>query len=609
MAARKKDQWQTVSIKPLGGVLDTRSEVEDVVLGAWRWKSNYQLLSGNKLCVRPQFDRAFSQFKNKSLTPPAYTNFDLHDQFSAPGGGLREYITLLFQATDNDGVSSLYAGTQSSIYVLDEDAGYWTVVASGLGGTPQPSLPQTRFKMAELQNTLLFTNNTDAPMYTVLGTTTSATVPDLVALQVTQAGFVVEFNGFLLLMDLVEGGKRITSRIRWSSLNCPLSWAVAGNDCSGTQTLASFQDLDYGSRILNAVPMGGSLYIFTTQSIWVLFYNASSSGSVFSFAKIYSDPLNQAKCLAYPNALVSTGQSVWYAASDGIYFFSPYIPEPVREEWLYRGSATVFNDTLSALSPACCQSPIMTLFPDNSEVWFSWPEVANNPDGGCLNTSTLVFDYAYKSPDIVDYGFSAIANFRPSPADPEACQSAQLFIGASCSDYCLKEIGNIYSRARCVNAGTGQGQIIDGNYIPFRGEYVYDGYYPRLRALLPLLNFDREKFIRNFLLECTPAAAANNNVIHLRIGTSESEADPNLPDGLCSVQWFTMPDKPLACNMKLTGSQLAAAGLKPIPPFTWPMLQSGRFLYCEITIQSADGSPMIGGNCCHSRIETEIRLQ
>jgi hypothetical protein len=612
MARRRGETWQTVSVRPLTGVLDTRSEVEDVPLGAWRFKQNWQLRGGNKLCVRPNFDRAFASFVNGSLIPPAYSNFDLHDQFDVPSTAGREFITLLFSALDNTGNTTLYAGSQSWIKYLNISTGYWQTVITNLGGPPEPSLPQTRFRMSLLQNELVFTNNVDSPMHTTIGSNAASTIPDLVTMQVTKAGVTVSWNGFIFLMDLVEGGKRISSRIRWSSINCPLSWQDAPGtmDCSGNATLAGFQDLDYGERILNAIPMAGSLYVFTTQAIWVIFVNNSTqSGSpTFSFAKVYSEPLNQNKCLAYPNTLVSAGNSCWYCGSDGIYFFSPYIPEPERTEWLYRGSAMVFNDNLTALDPSCCQSPVMILHPDTTEIWLSWPQAAANGDGGCVNSSTFIFDYQYKSPDVLDYGFSAFVNFRPSTADPEACQSAQLFLGAGCPDLCLKEIGNVFSRAICTNAATGKGTTVDGKYIPFTGQYSYEGYYRILRALLPLQNYDREKFIRNFLLECTPSDSSSNNVVHLRIGTSESEADPNLPDGVCSVLWYPQPDKPLACNSTQTSPQLAAALLKPIPPFEWPMLQSGRFIYFEITIQATDGSPAIGGDCCLSRIETQIRI-
>lgn len=610
MARRRQETWTTVSVKPLTGVLDTRSDVDDVALGAWRFKMNWFLRGGSKLSTRPGWDRAFSSFKNQTLTPPAYTNADLHDKSIAVGPNPQEFITLQFEASDNQGDHFLYAGTQSTVFMLDSNSGYWSAIATGMGGAPEPSLPQTRFRMSELQNTVLFTNNTDRPRYSAVGSTTSSTVPELVSLGLTQAAITISFGGFLFLMDVVEGGQRITSRIRWSGINCPLSWLPGANDCATPPavSLANYQDLEYGERILAAVPMAGSLYVFTTRAIWVAFINASGTGSVFAFAKVYSEPLNQSKCLAYPNAIVTTGNSVWYAGSDGIYFFSPYIPEPIREEWLYRGSSLVFNDNLSALDPSCCQSPVMGLHPDTNEIWLSWPETAANPNGGCVNSKTLVFDYMYRSPDIVDYGFSSFVNFRPTSDNPEACQSAQLFLGASCQDLCLKEIGNIFSRARCTNAATGQGTGGDGGYVPFIGQYSYDGYYRILRSLLPLQNFDREKFIRNFLLECIPSADANDNVVHLRIGTSESEADPNLPDGTCTVLWFPMPDIALKCNTALTSSELAAQGLKNIPAFEWSMMQSGRFLYFEITVQAKDGSPAVGADCVMSRIETEIRL-
>lgn len=606
MAAKPKDPWQTISIRPFTGTLDTRSEPESVALGAFRWKQNFTMTGGTKLCCRGGHDKLFSSYS-------PYTNFDLHDQSDNNGIVTPEYITMLFKGFLNTGQRFLYAGSQSRIQWLDETTGLWTTVARGMGGTPQPGLPAIRFQAAELQEQILFTNNFDQPLLSAVGSGSTGPIPDLVTLQVTQAAVTIQWAGFLFLMNVEQGGVRKSSRVRWSDLNNPTVW-IAQPNVNVPGSLAGFQDLDYGSTILGAAIMANGLYIFTDQAIWVCFPSgASLSGgtpAVFGFTRIYSEPKNGAKCLMYPNTLVSEGNSVWYGASDGLYYFDPYTPEPVREEWLYRGTSLVYNDALSALSPECCQSPVAEIFPDTQEIWLSWPEVSANPGGSCLNSKTVVWNYAYKSIDIVDFGYSAFCNYIPNSmaSDTSNCPPDAVFIGASMVDKCLKSIGGIYSRNVCTNAATGRGTIVDGVFTPFVGQYSYVGYYRILRGLLPTLNFDRDKFIRHFLLETQTTAQAVPCVIKLRIGVSYSETDPNLPDGLCSTLWHPLPDMPLVCRDTMTAAQYVSDNIMRNSATEWNMLWKGRFIFFEVTIANSDGSPAIGGSACFPRCEMQIRL-
>lgn len=580
------------------GILDTRSEPSDVALGAWRYKSNFQLSSENKLCCRPGHQKLFSSYLSPLTTPPSYTNFDHHDQgdFTLPNP-VREATTLLFEAQDNTGKHWLYEAGQSRIKVLDEVNGVWTTVARGMGGPTQAGVAQTRFRAAELQQVVMFTNGVDRPLVSNVGSGATSQVADLNTLGVTTGLVVVEFNGCLFLMNLTEAGQQISSRVRWSDLNNPLTWIT------GPNSIADFQDLDYGEAILAAAPMAGSLYIFTTRGIWRAF--VSGSTKAFGFVKVYSEPLNQAKCIFFPNTLVSNGNEVWYGAIDGIYRFDPYIPEPERTEWLYRGMTTMFNDETYAGDPNFCQSVVAGIHPIEKEIYISWPELNGTIPGA--PTKTIVWDYKYKSVDVMDFGFSCFGNYRPNPLPNQACASAQLFIGAACNDFSLKEVGVTFSRERLVNT-TGQGTVKNGVYTPFIGVYAFDGYYRILRALLPYQNYDRDKLIRKLLLEVSPVAQPVPCVVRMRLGNSFSETDPNLPDGLCAVLWRQMKDMPLKCLDTMTASQYIAKNLHRDSGMEWPMLEKGRFLYVEFTIANADGSPAIGGQSCFSRIETEVAM-
>ena len=518
-----------------------------------------------------------------------------------------EYPTLVFEAVKNDGSRYLYVGTQSRLFWLNVTTGLWTLISSGGGGTYDPGLSQTRYKAAELQEVIVFVNNVDPPLWTAVSTGGVSGIADLATLNISTAGVAVEFSGFMMLMDVVEDGVRQSSRIWWSDFNAPTAFNPGATNPGPppTLSLSSFQDLDYGDRILAAVPMAGALYIFTASAIWRC--SPTGGADVFSFAKVYSDPQTHSKCLVYPNTLVSTGTAVWYGSHEAIYYFDPFIPEPERMEWLFRGGSIMFSDA-SALDPTCCQSPVACANIEEKEIYVSWPEMSANPDGGCVNSKSLVFNYQYQSCSIYDHGFSAIGNFQPSTADTAQCLGAsQLLVAASVIDRSLKNLGVNFNREMLVNTGTGT--VVKGVFVPFTGQYQATGYYRIMRALLPLVNFDREKKVRHVLMEAIPQPQANPCVLRLRIGNTYSECDPNLPDGFCSVLWHQLQDLPLKCLDTMTAAEYVAANVRRDHGFEWAFLYSGRFVYAEWTVANADGSPAIGGDTLFSRFELQVQLQ
>lgn len=615
MASKKiTEVWGTVSVKPLTGILDTRSSVEDSPLGSWRYKSNYQIVGGDKLQTRPGHDKLLASFA--STQGVSYSNFDFHDQGNV-GPVPPQMVTMLLKAQDNFGNRYLYAGNQSSIAYLNQSTGLWTTISQGFGGTPVTGLPATRWRASENAQQILFVNNVDRPLLANVNSPAMAgQIPDLNALGVTAGAITIQFAGFTFLMDVFQDGIRQSARVRWSDINNPAAWipATVVDGIPSSSSLAGFQDLDYGSQILGAAIMASNLYIFTTKAIWICFSSSNTIANVlpatFAFTRIYAEPKNGAKCLAYPNTLVSEGNAVWYAATDGIYYFDPYTPEPIREEWLYKGSSLVFNDNLSALNPTCCQSPVAEIFPDDQEIYLSWPEVSANPNGGCINSKTLVWNYQYKSVDIVDFGYSAFANFQTNQSNLEGCPPAQILVAASCTgtDWALKEIGTIYSRTRCTNMQTSQGKIVNGIYTPFAGEYVTDGYYRILRMLMPFLNLDRNKEMRSILLEAIPTAQASPCIMQVRFGTTYSETDPNLPDGLCTVPWVRLTPQAMVCLDTMTASQYVTANIRRNNGFEFNYLVRGRFVYVEFRLANADGSPAIGGLLTLARLEAQVRL-
>lgn len=593
------------------GLLDTRSRPAEVPLGGYRWKQNFSISPDGKMCRRDGFD-GWELLDTRS-------NTDFHHQ-----GDTREAITMLFESTTGDGKRRLIAGTQSRLALLDSSAGTWSNLTAGLslGATG------TRWRAAELQDVILFTNNQDLVRY--LEPTSMATVQNVTQLSsgspggvaVTAANVVASYNGFMIVMNLVKDGRRQSSTIHWSDLNLPLTWLP---DDGHTGSLAGYQDLDYGDDILAAAPLLGALYIFTRRAIWRMM-PSNDATSVFAFTKVYSEPKNQSGCLAFPNTLVSDGENLWYMGRDGIYRYNPYIPVPVRDDWLYRASGLIYRKLDTQIDDTYCLSPIAEYVPATREIWISWPDAAYGTNGN--NNWTMVAQTEHHTADVVDHGFTAMVNFRLTPESVQKCNETQYFLAVSGTDWTIKSIGGVFHRELytiSTNADTG----LPDRTIDLTDDDVLhtSGYYSILRGMVPLGLNDREKKLRKVLIDHDTSYADTYPVVQLRIGNAYSMVDPNDSEGLplsgpvagagCAPQWMVIKsdgvngvtNPPLKCPDLMTLKEMNEKGLRANVGMSWPMMQIGRFLFFEITVQAANGGAAIGGDSCLQRIDFDAAVQ
>ena len=576
----KKDLWNTISLTPLTGQLDTRSRPADIPPGGFRWKQNFAVTPEGKLCRQSGFERFFSD-------AASYTNYDFHSR-----GGTRKPLTFMFESTASDGTRRFFCGTQSAIYRLNQDTGEYDTLIDGVGAEG------TRWHAAELQNTVMFTNNND-PVYMcdVAGATVSPVGSLLYNNNVSAAAVIVQYNGFMIVMNVVQAGVRQGARIHWGDLNIPDGFNIAP-----ASSLAGFQDLEYGDDILNAAPLLGALYIFTRRSIWRMMPSGDST-SVFAFTKVYTEPKNQSGCLAFPNTLVSDGQDIRYMGRDGIYRYNPYIPAPVRDDWLHRADGLIYRQLPTQIDGDYCLSPVAEYMPTNREIWWSWPTIGTNG----INNYALVSQVELKTAGVVDHGFTALVNFRRTPASAQKCNEVQDFLGVSGEDYCIKSIGGVFYREMVTLDSSGD-PTVD---IPEDSAYYTVGYNSILRGMVPLGMADREKKLRRLLIDHDTSEQDVPCVVQLRIGNSFVLVDPNDTDVICAPQWRVIKfdgvngitNPPLQCADQMKLPDMAAAGLRPNKGMAWPMLETGRFLYYELTILNADGSPAVGGDTCLQRID------
>lgn len=315
----------------------------------------------------------------------------------------RQPITLLFEAVSTSGARRLIAGTQNRLYVQRASRGNWQVIADALGGSAQTGAPERRWKAAQVNDAVIFVNGHDAPIYWAFDQPIqgcdmqgTAPVPTLEDIGLTTASVVYAWKGIVWFGDVEMDAEKVKHRVVWSGLNKPLSWTP------GVDTIAGFQDLDYGERILKMLELGDFLMIYTTKGIWQVAFVGGEQ--VFAFTRKYFND-NGDQCLAYPNTLVSIGDSHLYMARDGFHIFNQYLPYPERPTWIHAASGHLY----SQLNTNVCETHCAHYDPILDEVWISWVK-----PGKTLPENTLVInvDKEAKCCDYVDHGFTAFTTFN-----------------------------------------------------------------------------------------------------------------------------------------------------------------------------------------------------
>ena len=229
----------------------------------------------------------------------------------------------------------------------------------------------------------------------------TAPVPTLEDIGLTTAAVVCAWKGIIFLGDVEMDAERVRHRVVWSGVNRPLSW-VPGDD-----TIAGYQDLDYGERILRMLELGDFMLIYTTKGIWQVSYVGGDQ--VFQFTrKYYNDAGDQ--CLAYPNTLVSIGDSP-PLHGPGWHLRVQPVPTLSRSPQV---DSRGFRVHVRQPEHQCLREsrrPLRRFILD--EVWFSFVRT-----GGTLPDYTLVLNVSddAKCADYVDHGFTAF------------CTTMQIFV-------------------------------------------------------------------------------------------------------------------------------------------------------------------------------------
>lgn len=537
-----------IPISPLTGPMDLRSAPDQLGPGSLRFRQNLQTVAQGKL-------RRGSGW-TKLLTSATYNNEDHHDQLlTFIPNGIRQPVTLLFEAESTRGTRSLIAGRQSSISELDEFSGNWRILGSGYGGAATTSASAPRFKAAQVGDYLAVTNDYDKPMYHLLEANPISPSPllqtfsDLDTIGLSRAAVVWSWHDCIFFADVVMDGERFGYRFVWSDFKNPL-----GFDPANLQSITGFRDLFTYEKILAGRPFGSSFLIYTTHGIWEML--AVGGEQSFDVSRRYNgEDAKGTSVLKYPNTLSNTPSAHVYLAEDGIYEFNPFYGAPRRPEWAHRASGSSDNTNVLGLfdniDSTNCQVHV-AIYQDNEYLISTAPKGASNQ----CPTRSLRLNSAYDVADIVDFGFTAFVSYRSykvptirdfiltygicdldglialgygfnneglplqipistQPFTPDAiytnvpqtidgvttedwnqpaasehslctllgdttldtfchkCEGDTLLVGAASNDWCLKQIGDVFFRERCVNpTAVGAGlsfivaqQVTDGSIL------------------------------------------------------------------------------------------------------------------------------------------------
>lgn len=655
-------------IQPVTGLLDTRSNPDELQENGYRWVDSFRVTQKNKLCRSTGWRRFLSK--------DVYNNADLHDQLS---GYDRQHFTFAFRAKTLAGFSKLYLGTQNRIYAFNNATENWKVIADQMGGPAESGCPERRFSGADLNNIAVFTNNFDPCVYHSVdqpsiedGEQAVSPIPDMDRLKISKVAIVYQWNNLMFYANVVMDGQRLTNRVLWSDYKRPLSLVP------GSSSLAGRFDFDSGDDILGVLELGDSLFFYTSNGTWEA--RITGTTQVLTFNKRFRpSKYTGDRCLAFPNTLVSNGDSHFYWGRDGVYKYDFFEQVPQRVEWIHKASSIIFDDLSSR-----CKVHVGGFNSSHKEIWWSWAR-----QGDDCPSMTFVINTEYPFSYFIPKGFSVFVNHTPfpvkslrtwilencictlgeldiygggfvkeggfciaetdivcatrpanfisgiaytdpidaeivsesylNPPDSDAlhallgetteedlcgdeytageCNASNSFLMVLVDDQCLKEEADVYYRELCVGF-TGC------------GAYTKLGYRSILRSgPVALKHPSDDKVVNRFAIEHHPTPASVPSKILLRIGVASQAVDPNSASGRCVIQWEDQDGKEIQCLSDVDAARHAQDNTRPNDEMEWPLYQTGRYFYYELTIVNEDVDPQdTGGAVCFSRYSFNAAL-
>lgn len=559
--------------------------------------------------------------------------------------GCREAVTMLQEIVSASG-RKLIAATMSRVYELNQSSGNWRILADGLGNsgytTGQCTCNSVRGVSATLGGDLLYTNNFDAPSSYFLGDDSSGCglaamqpITDLVALNITRAGGVVTWKGFVIFYDITEDGERKGGTVLWGDFESASSFIESDTSFAGSTTVA------VGETILAAAPLGNWLILYTDKSI--IRVTLVGGEDVFNFEVIYKG----GNALKYKFSLVNAGDQHLYVGESDIFVMTQFDTRPINVAWITRAAGMMFNGiseddaTYSPINRDACNLVTGGWSDEKREAWISWP----TGDNVCPNV-TLRLNLKFGTADFIDHGFTAFLTFRSDDRptvgewmedlgicprgskvavgikdgpvctnaesavvnpplyirneteDPDLpiaarslcalltgktlsdycddCVPVATFITASAVDFCLKQQeDDVYYR-----------EMLGGNMAAYdayscQGQYYHhDGYDTVMQQGAEGYRNADEKMVKMIGVEAEPLPQSTPSSLVAEVGYAPT---PNC------FTWQTIRALDFECRSALTASQRAAYGIRSDSTFYFPCWRRGIYLSARFRLSGLGG--------------------
>ncbi len=232
--------------------------------------------------------------------------------FQALTSALPSFCRGLFFARKSDGSISVFAGTSTNLYQLNNSTFTWTNVS--LSGGPYAALSATfNWQFVQFNNFVIAVQQNVVPQVFDL---TSSTAFAALGGSPPQASYIAVINRFLVLSGLLSA----PYRVQWSGLNATTTW-------DNVTSQSNFQDMADGGLARGVA--GGDQYgiVFQDNAIRSMTFNPGSP-EVFDFYKISSSD-----GIFAPYSAVNAAGQTYFIGTQGFKVVSPGgAPVPIGRE-------------------------------------------------------------------------------------------------------------------------------------------------------------------------------------------------------------------------------------------------------------------------------------
>lgn len=367
----------------------------------------------------------------------------------------------LFFGTKTDGTVSVFAGTETKLYKLDNTTLDWTDVSLG-AGTYSALSSQALWSFAQFNDKVIAVQANVAPqVFDINAGTAFAALGG----SPPQAAYVTVINRFLVLSGLSSN----LNRVQWSGLNAITTWT------SGI-TYSDYQDLPDGGSVMNVI--GGEFGLIIQDSAIRRMVWSPGADYVFQI-----DRLSKELGGSNPYQIVESAGRVFLHTSKGFYSIDASgTLDPIGRETVDRTYLAAYDASDKSLLQAAPD-------PRSNRVWFGYCSTSNSH---ASMDAALVYDYVLKrwapvtidaemittlaKPGVTLEGLATIGAINVTGAANNGSGLVRLAV-TSTSGWATGDIKTVASVGGTTEAnGTWTVTVIDGTHIDLQGSTYANAY-------------------------------------------------------------------------------------------------------------------------------------